>query len=231
MKKGKSDFVKSIGNGLKLLMNGKHKVFWNQLSTRVYSKSISYGLKRDLKIPFKSPDAKVELIIRAFKESDRDLLLHDSEKLDSIEEYTQQNLIEANIDQCYVATTAEGSPCYMQWLVSNPNGSKPYYFQGIFPELNTDEALLEGAFVPPSFRGMWVMPAAMARIACMGSTVGARWVITFVHTDNIPSLKGCKRAGFSPYILRTDRWLLFRRRVFYSEIPNQLMNQYQKVTT
>ena len=41
----------------------------------------------------------------------------------------------------------------------------------------------------------------MAQIAERGTDLGARWVITFVTVDNIPSLKGCQRAGFVPYLL------------------------------
>ena len=42
------------------------------------------------------------------------------------------------------------------------------------------------------------MPAAMGLIAEKGETIGARYVITFVAPDNIPSLKGCQRCGFFP---------------------------------
>jgi hypothetical protein len=51
-----------------------------------------------------------------------------------------------------------------------------------------------------------------------GPHLGARWVITFVTTDNEPSLKGCHRAGFCPYVLRRERWLLFRRRLSFEPL-------------
>jgi len=56
---------------------------------------------------------------------------------------------------------------------------------------------------------MRIMPAAMARIAEHGRDVGARHVMTFVGTDNIPSLKGCKRSGFAPTLLHTETRYLF----------------------
>ncbi len=70
----------------------------------------------------------------------------------------------------------------------------------------------------------------MARIAEKGSEIGARWIITFVSTDNIPSLKGCMRSGFHPYILRTERWFLFNRTVKFTEIPEDLMDLYIETT-
>jgi RimJ/RimL family protein N-acetyltransferase len=41
----------------------------------------------------------------------------------------------------------------------------------------------------------------MALIAEKADTLGARYVITFVAPDNVPSLKGCQRCGFSPDLL------------------------------
>jgi RimJ/RimL family protein N-acetyltransferase len=68
---------------------------------------------------------------------------------------------------------------------------------GGFPALEADQALLENAYTPPAFRGLGIMPAAMAAIAEHASELGARYVLTFVDQHNIASLKGCQRAGFS----------------------------------
>jgi RimJ/RimL family protein N-acetyltransferase len=90
------------------------------------------------------------------------------------------------------------------------------YFKGIFPRLAPDEALLEGAYTPAQYRGLGIMPAAMARIAEHGVAIGARWVVTFVSDDNIPSLKGCDRAGFSPFVRRVERWKGLRRTLTFT---------------
>ena len=44
-------------------------------------------------------------------------------------------------------------------------------------------------------------------------------VVTFVADDNIASLKGCKRAGFSPYLRREERWRWFRRTLTFTPLP------------
>ena len=52
------------------------------------------------------------------------------------------------------------------------------------------------------------MPAAMSKISEKAKDLNARWVLTFVAQDNIPSLKGCYKAGFKEYLLRSDKWFI-----------------------
>jgi hypothetical protein len=40
-----------------------------------------------------------------------------------------------------------------------------------------------------------------------------------VSEENIPSLKGCLRAGFEPYMLKLDGWLALRHLVRYTDLP------------
>ncbi len=60
------------------------------------------------------------------------------------------------------------------------------------------------------------------KIAKKGKEIGARFVLTFVEEDNIPSLKACERAGFSPYAVRTDRWVFFRRHSEFETLPQNV---------
>nr|WP_246603325.1 GNAT family N-acetyltransferase [Falsiroseomonas tokyonensis] len=78
-----------------------------------------------------------------------------------------------------------------------------------FPVLQENEALLENAYTPVAYRGNGIMSAAMALIAERAVDLGCRYVITFVERDNVPSLRGCRKSGFSPYLVRTEnRFLL-----------------------
>src|SRR5664279_1795856 len=61
--------------------------------------------------------------------------------------------------------------------------------------------------------------SAMARIAERGRALGVRHVMTFVEEDNIPSLKGCKKSGFVPYMIRRERWFLFCRTLTFARLP------------
>jgi L-amino acid N-acyltransferase YncA len=58
----------------------------------------------------------------------------------------------------------------------------------------------------------------MARIAEAAKGLGVRRVLVFVSERNAASLKGCRKAGFVPYVERTETWLLFRRRVRFTRV-------------
>jgi len=101
----------------------------------------------------------------------------------------------------------------MQWLVSSrENYRVQHQFGGQFPLLAADQALLEGAYTPPKHRGKKIMARAMAIIAERAQDLGARHVITFVAEGSGPSIKGCIRAGFTPYISRHESWRLLHRK-------------------
>jgi RimJ/RimL family protein N-acetyltransferase len=115
----------------------------------------------------------------------------------------------------------------MQWLIGpSENSNVRAYFGMIFPAITEKEALLEGAFMHPDFGSQKVMPDAMYRVAEKALEMGADSVITFVGANNIPSLRGCKSCGFSPYILRKEKWLLFKHYVSFEAIPPEILADY-----
>lgn len=195
-----------------------------KLSHRLSSDSYAYGLRRDLANPCVPPEAQIPLTVRALRESDLARIFVFNRSGQSPEDVAELESrlehIYAAIPTCYVAVSEDDIPTYIQWLMgSQENERIQAYFNGIFPILSPDEALLENAFTLREFRGKGIMAAAMARIAEQGSGIGARSVITFVDVNNIASLKGCRRAGFHPYTLRHERWRLFRRELTFSGIP------------
>src|SRR4051812_36156385 len=95
---------------------------------------------------------------------------------------------------CYVAADRRNDdPCFIQWLMGPKDNSKiqPFFGKGNFPILREDEALLENAYTPVQSRGQGIMAAAMARIAEHAAELGCRYVITFVGSENVVSLRGC----------------------------------------
>jgi GNAT superfamily N-acetyltransferase len=119
-------------------------------------------------------------------------------------------LIRAGLPTPYVAVTGNDQPCYVQWLIGSSDDETVHrLFGNRFPVLRSDEMLLEGAFTLEEWRGKGIMAAAMAQIAEKAIPHAARYVVTLVNDDNIPSLKGCKKAGFAPYLARTDHWRHF----------------------
>ena len=213
-----------IGVLVRGLRGGRAHVIWETIRERWGSERVSYGLRRDLTVPFAAPEARMPLTVRVLRDSDSPRVLDLDEpgltKKDQEERLTRRDMLAAGISTCYVAVTADDTPCYMQWLIGPAENDKVQaYFKGIFPRLATGEALLEGAYTPEAFRGQRIMPAGMAQIAERGADLGARWVITFVTVDNIPSLKGCQRAGLMPYLLRKETWRWFRQRLTFTPLP------------
>jgi hypothetical protein len=90
----------------------------------------------------------------------------------------------------------------------------------MLPRLAPGEALLEGAYTPDTHRGLGIMAHAMARIAEHAKELGASSVITFVAADNIASLKGCKKAGFYPYVERKVIWRYGRRQAVFTPLSS-----------
>ncbi len=206
------------------MRSGQVRVVADELRRRLWSDWTHYGLSRDLDVPFLAPDAKIPLEIRTLREGDLPKLLGmDADYVSARGPYVRMhrlNFVGESIGTCYVAATNGDEPCYMQWLMhASENDDIKRYFKGIFPVLGQDEALLEYAFTREDYQGQGIMPAAMARIAEKAQDHGARHVITFVDHHNVPALKGCQRAGFRPYLIRVDRWRLFRRSVRFRRLP------------
>lgn len=208
-----------------LLLKGMHRdVIWQALATRLYSDTTYLGLRRDLSRVFKAPDAKIPLKVRPFDPRD-DLSFIDINRpgISSTTAFDclhQINMLKAGIQICYLALDHNDQPCYMQWLIpSNENDKIQALFGDIFPRLEKDEALLEAAYTVEDRRGQGVMASAMAQIAERANELGVRQVITFVGEGHMASLKGCKKAGFVPYVRRREIYRLFRRKVTFTPLP------------
>lgn len=199
---------------VELLGEGRYAEFCRRSAALSYDRRISYGLRRDLSVAIKHPKAKIPISIREMRDSDLPALFDMQDTLhrrEQVELHGRKRHYEAKIPHCYVAIDERnGAPCYFQWLMGPHQNAK---IQALFPPdwfpiLKADEALLENAYTPVAYRGNGIMSAAMALIAEEAGALGCRYVITFVEQDNIPSLKGCHNAGFSPYLVRTERRFL-----------------------
>lgn len=182
-----------------------------RLETGVHSSVTRYGLRRDLNVAFEKPKAKIPISVRPLVETDLPALLHiDSSDPNAEREVGWRRAFATKrMKGGYVAVDdRDGTPCYVQWLLGAADNDFIATLRS-FPQLQPDEALLEHAYTPARYRGMRIMPAAMAEIAERAVDFGARYVLTFVAIDNIPSLKGCQRAGFAPDLLHKQTRLGF----------------------
>ncbi|MFN2570051.1 MAG: GNAT family N-acetyltransferase [Gemmatimonadales bacterium] len=213
-----------VREALRLFAEGRSAIVFHALRTRMRSQTLALGLRRDLTVPFATPQAKIALDVRPLQPGD-DLAMLDIVGNGQSPELVpgllaQQRLLHANIPTCWVAIAPDGRVCYMQWLIASKNNHRIRAQWGdLFPPLAADEALLEGAYTGAAYRGQGIMPHAMARIAEAARAFGARWVSTFVGDYNLASLKGCKKAGFVPYLKRVESWLLLRRTTEFTPLP------------
>jgi RimJ/RimL family protein N-acetyltransferase len=111
---------------------------------------------------------------------------------------------------------------------SKQNNKIKVFWGQSFPKLKDNEALIESVFTIPEYRGKGIMPSAIDSISEKGKDFGIKYLMLFVEIDNVPSLKGCHRSGFSPYVLRTEKWILFKRSIRFEEVSKDVMDRYLK---
>lgn len=212
-----------------LVATGGAKHAESQSRTWVASGRSAYGLRRGAITQFALPGAKISIEIRPIEPKDVDVAfvqeIENSEGRARMEAMRRYQLLQLGTPTCYVAVTDDDEPCYMQWLsTSEQNDVLQTYFKGLFPVLEPHQALIEMAFTLEKFRRNGIMSEAVARITEQAFDAGAEQVIIFVAVDNIGSLKGCKRAGFTPYTMRTERWRMIRRSISYGSVPEDAPN-------
>ena len=217
-------FLRRVRGIVRLVMRGELGAVASRVRAALWSDSVSVRLERDLTMPFEAPESTIPIRIRPMEDSDLSTLLDfradDVSSAERVDRERRARLVDAHLPTAYVAVTEEDAPCYVQWLVGAAQNDRiQQIWNGEFPMLAPEEALLEGAFTPEAFRGRRIMPAAMARIAEAATELGARRVITFVTEDNVPSLKGCGRAGFVPASARLIRRRFFRALVEPIPVP------------
>ncbi len=210
---------------------GMGAILARRLGTRLWSRSEAIGLRRDLDRPFTAPEARIPLEIRELRAAEAPAILGDGDPtLDAGERWERTSrlrLWQSGLGRCFAAIAADGRPCFVQWaFLAADNARMSTYFGGSFPELAPGEALIEGAYTPTALRGMGIMASAMARIAPEVGRHGARHLHTFVDVRNMPSLKGCLRAGYVPWQWRDQSWRLGRRRNRFGPLPADLATRF-----
>ena len=204
---------------VKLIKNGNLKPILDGFTTRLYSKIKFIGLEAkpdELSVK----NSKIEILIRPFETSDLNALK---------EGHRHVRLVEAQIPNCYVATTKENVTIYRQWLFTHESQQQINdYFGPIFPIISENEAIIEGVFTHPDYRGLNIMSSAMTKILEQEQYKNLNKVIAFVKEQNKPSLKGFYKMGFVPYIIRQEAWFLFRRKVTFVQMSDKLREKYLK---
>ena len=184
---------------------------------RLWSDHVSLGLRCDLSKAAGPPASLTSLRIRPVRPRDEPLFTSGSEGREAAD---AAFLFESDLRTCYVAETATGTVCYMQYLIeSSQNGELRRLFGDLYPPLANDEVLLEGALTLPKFRGRGIALFAIPSLLSRAHAAGANSALLYASVDNTPMLKASKRCGFVPFVLRRERFRLFVHRLAVVPLP------------
>lgn len=208
-----------------LVRTGQIRTVAATVRQKLWSETISFGLRRDLTVPYPAPDAAMPITIRQATTADVDRMmnLHESgvppEELEERRD-RRQECDHGMLPTSYVGVTDDGAPCFFQMLIyPEQNHVSKKLWDKAFPVVEPGQVMLEGVLVPSAFRGKKIMPMAMAKLSELARNATTTEAITFVDRHNIPSLKGCIRAGYVPYCHRIRRWRLFHESVSFVPVP------------
>lgn len=220
--------VKQVGSNARflghLVRTGQAKTVVATVRQKIWTDTISFGLCRDLTVPFPAPAAAMPITIRKATEEDIARLMDPLEAGVSIDELEErrdrrEECSSGMLPTSYVGVTDDGAPCFFQMLIyPEQNSISKKLWDKAFPVVQPGQVMLEGVLVPSTFRGKKIMPMAMARLSELARNDSTTEAITFVDSGNIASLKGCVRAGYVPYCHRIRRWRFFHETVSFVPI-------------
>ena len=214
---------------LLFLSNFRLGIFIKELQRRFYSEEESYGIRFDLTIRLKIPKPKIPLTLRKLCKGDIQKLFCKEKPLSDDELMARLRrllFLRACIPTCFVAVTND-VPCLIVWQFTSAENKKiQSYFTGGLSWLKSDEVLFEFIYAAEDYRGLQVMHWAQSKLFKLAAENGYNSAIVFVQKNKTSSLKGCKRIGFKPFLIKISYWRYFRRTVIFKSIPPNYANCY-----
>jgi hypothetical protein len=200
-------------------------LFFKEIKRRLYSNIIFYVLRRDLRIHVDMPAMKINVSLRELRKDDVPKLINIYEQRLTSQGLWERirilRMINSGIQTPYVIVTDDDKPCHIAWLIDSAENEKlESFFHGGIAPLADDEVLFEFAFTLEKYRGLGIQVWGGRRFVGKGAAMGARWALAFIRSTNETSLKNARNT-FKAYMIRTDKWRMFRcRRDFKSLPPN-----------
>ena len=176
------------------------RVVAKELRDSVFSRSLDVGLRCDLsRLPSPKEAAirlRMEPCTTEFNGFEAELERTTGDDYGLV--LRRKRLHDLGVRTLHVAWDVAGEPVYVQWLITaKDHESLDAVAVDYWPRLSSEETLLEFAYTFIAFRGMGVMTDAMGRLLRIAATQGASVAYTYVGVDNIASLRGCARVGFT----------------------------------
>jgi RimJ/RimL family protein N-acetyltransferase len=195
---------------------------WPSMTARgraaLWSETRIVILRRDLTEPPPRAKLPIAFSIRPYQPGDARSLFDPRAVDEARERLVRERWMRRGMARCYVATLADDRAVFMQWLCTPADNRA---LRSNFPsdrlEVEPNTVLLEGAYTPPRYRRLPVMPAAMARIAERGRDFGARYAVVCVEENNRSMLRAAQWAGFTPWRVKRIRRRLLSCSFRYAE--------------
>jgi hypothetical protein len=209
------------------------RVIAKEIRNRVVSRSTEVGLRCDLSDLPPLPKAAVPLTLEpclgpfdGFAEE-----LERTTGADYGRVLRRLRLHEVGVKTLHVARNDHGHPMYVQWLITPEDRAELDAVAADFwPPLQPGEVLLEFAYTFTPFRGLGVMGEAMGRLLRVAADQGATTAYTYVAVDNIPSLRGCAKVGFTLDHMRDTSVRIGLRRSHVRACEPSEQNEWREAT-
>ena len=201
--------MKYLGRTIfRMIRRGESGVVLKEFRDRLWSNETSLVLRCDLRQHHHAPPPKIAIRLSPMELGDFPSIVAERPR--------RLPVLLDDIPGGYVAVTEAGELAFMIWLVFSSEWPRfERHFKGEIAEpLKADECMLEFAYTFEKFRGLGVMSAAMVMIAeeAVKLQPSVRWAYNYIRLSNEASLKGCRNAGFRPYLKREERWRAMRLR-------------------
>ena len=207
-----------------LIRNGHFGLICREIRRRIYSNGYFLLLYREITLPGQIPVPKIHVTLRTMKSEDIPWLLDFNQKGMKDEDIQERirilRILKSGLQKCYVAETDEGIPCHISWWINSSQNPMLQDFSegGILP-LAADEVLVEGAFTLEAFQRLGIQKWRRLKFFEKSLAIGAKRVINYVRCDNLPSLRSCRNAGYKLFMIRKDKWRIFRRSFIFKPVP------------
>ncbi len=221
-------FLRKIYMACMLLRIVGLRLFFRELTRQIYSRHIQIGMERSLETNG-NQDSKGCKIKYYFKIGSPEDMNEVSRKITSESKESAADLLfrrwlyDSGFRRWYIARDAETNElCFIQSvIISEDKSLLDGVLKGWFPRLKEDELLLEGAYTFEKYRGNRLCDSVAKDIFEINRKQGLRRAITYIKSENAPSLRAAEKTGFKKYEEVYIRKTLFFTRRHVVEIPQQ----------
>ena len=208
-----------------MIVLGEGGAVLRELCARIYSDEVSIVLRRDLLEDHFVPAPRIAIKLRPLEARDIPTIVSERPR--------RLPVILDNVPGGYVAVTDTGELAFMIWVIFGDQWPIfETHFKGNIPRaLEPDECMFEFAYTFKKFRGMGVMSAAMILIVEEARRLRptARWGYNYIRQSNEPSLRGCRNAGFRPFMKREEHWRAMRLQQSFIQLTSASMFPFERV--